>query len=75
MATPIATEELTSQTFELFVEELVQGTEIARYFAVIPSDAKPDQIIQLNLGGRDYTVRLPASIRPGQRIVIVAPKS
>ena len=53
--------------------EYREGDAAVRYYLTIPPDIQYDQPIQVDLGGRVMTVRIPDYIRKGEKIIVVAP--
>lgn len=58
---------------ELYVQEYKVGDNIARYYLDIPQDSKPNQILRIQLGEREFNLKVPDYVRVGERVIVVAP--
>lgn len=58
---------------EIKALEYRDGDPAVRYYLTIPPDIQYDQAIQVDLGGRVMTVRIPDYIRKGEKVIVVAP--
>lgn len=65
---------LAKPTFrEIKALEYREGDAPVRYYLTIPHDIQYDQPIQVDLGGRVMTVKIPDFINKGEKIIVVAP--
>lgn len=62
-----------SDVREILVQEFRSGDSPLLFHLSIPNDAKPDQIIKVDLGGREFSVKIPDYVRPGEKVIVVAP--
>lgn len=60
---------------EIKAIEFRDGDVPTRYPFTIPSDSYPGQLTAVALSGRDFTIRIPDYVRPGEPVIIVAPAS
>jgi hypothetical protein len=58
---------------EIYAKEFRSGDSEARYYLTLPPDVKHGQEVRVDLGGRESTIVIPESVRPGQKMVVVAP--
>ena len=60
---------------EIKAIEFRDGDVPSRYPYTIPSDALSGQLIPVALSGRDFTIRIPDYVRPGETVIVIAPAS
>ena len=58
---------------EIKALEYREGDAPVRYSLTIPHDIQYNQPIQVDLGGRVMTVKVPDYIHKGEKIIVVAP--
>ena len=58
---------------EIMALEYREGDPAVRYFLKVPQDIEYDHTIQVDLGGRVMSVKIPDYINKGEKIIIVAP--
>jgi hypothetical protein len=58
---------------EIKALEYREGDAPVRYYLTIPHDIQYNQPIQVDLGGRVMTVKVPDYIHKGEKIIVVAP--
>lgn len=58
---------------EIKALEFREGDSPVRYYLTIPHDIQYNQPIQVDLGGRVMTVKIPDYINRGEKIIVVAP--
>lgn len=60
---------------EIKAIEFRDGDVPSRYPYTIPSDSYSGQLTPVTLSGRDFTIKIPDYVRPGEAVIIVAPAS
>jgi hypothetical protein len=60
---------------EIRAIEFRDGDVPSRYPYTIPSDAYPGLLTPITLAGRDFTIKIPDYVRPGEAVIVVAPAS
>ena len=58
---------------EIRTLEYRDGDPTSRHYLTIPDDALPGQVLQVDLGGREMTVRVPETVSPGEKVIIISP--
>jgi len=62
-----------SDVREILVQEFRTGDSPLLFHLTIPDNAKANQIIQVDLGGREFNVKIPDYVQQGEKVVVVAP--
>jgi hypothetical protein len=71
---PVAGTATVKPTYrEIKALEFREGDAPVRYYLTIPHDIQYNQPIQVDLGGRVMTVKIPDFIHRGEKIIVVAP--
>jgi hypothetical protein len=58
---------------EIFAIEYRSTDTAAKYQMTLPDDIPAGRIITVNLDGREFNVKLPDNVRPGDSVIIVVP--
>jgi len=58
---------------EILVQEFRTGDTPLLFHLTIPQDAQINQIVKVDLGGREFSVKIPDYVRNGEKVVVVAP--
>ena len=58
---------------EIRTLEFRDGDPTSRHYLTIPDDAIPGQVLQVDLGGREMSVRVPEIVSPGEKVIIISP--
>lgn len=53
--------------------EYTPGEEYIEFLMAVPKNAEPGKVL-VNIGGRNMSVLVPEGVRPGEKIILVAPK-
>ncbi len=64
---------VTPQYREIKALEFREGDAPVKYYLTVPQDVVFGEILQVELGGRAMSVKIPDYIHPGEKVIIVAP--
>lgn len=70
---PPPMQEATVSYKEIRTLEYREGDPITRHFLTLPEDIKRDQVLLVDLGGRQMSVRVPETVSPGEKVIVVSP--
>ena len=71
---PIENASVVPNYREIKALEYREGDPQVRYYLQIPDDVNRNAPIQVDLGGRRMSVKLPDYVVPGEKVIIIAPK-
>ena len=72
-SSPYTVRTTAPQYKEVKTLEYREGDPTSRHYLTIPDDAYHGQIIQVDLGGRQMSVKIPDYVQPGEKVVVVSP--
>jgi hypothetical protein len=64
---------IMTQYQEVRVREFRLGDSPTLFFFNIPTGVEQGDIIQVDLDGRKFDVRISGNVKPGERVILVAP--